>query len=217
MHSKYISIIDFGMGNLSSVYRACKAVGVPSIVTYDKDVIKKSSGIILPGVGAFGNAMRNLEALDLTDIIRSKIETGTPFMGICLGFQLLFSKSYEFGQHSGLDVFKGEVVRFEQPISSNAKMKVPQVQWNTVYQKENKSWGNSFLEGIPNNSYFYFVHSFYVKPTDSLLPLSYTTYYDVNFCSSIQYENVFACQFHPEKSGIYGLNIYNTFKKSAIL
>lgn len=212
-----VAIIDYGMGNLFSVQRACQEVGLGPVITSDKKVILDSAAAILPGVGAFGDAMSNLKKLGLVTPIKKFIESGKPFMGICLGMQLLMSQSQEFGNFKGLDIIKGSVVKFPNIHSGNQKTKVPQVGWNRILlpaQKKEGYWSNSLLKDIAAGTFMYFVHSYYAIPLASGVILSVTNYEDTEYCSSLSYENIFACQFHPEKSASTGLKIYNNFSSA---
>lgn len=196
------------MGNLFSVKHACRTLGYEATITNDAKTIEKSDAIILPGVGAFGEAMQSLRNLHLIAQIKEFINLGKPFMGICLGFQLLFTESEEFGNYNGLDIFKGSVKKFPQ--NNNGKnIKVPQIGWNRIYSGNNENlWGQSPLKDIKNREYMYFIHSFFVNPEEDSIILSRTSYEGFEYCSSIKKDNVFACQFHPEKSGLEGLKIY---------
>lgn len=210
-NNNHIAIIDYEMCNIFSVKRACEHVGLHPLVTSDASAIMRSDAVILPGVGAFGDAMDNLKRLDLITPIKEFIESGKPFMGICLGMQLLMSESEEFGHHKGLDIIKGTVVKFP---AFRMDIKVPQVGWNRIYRPlhSNESiWQNSPLRGVMNNEYMYFVHSFYTVPEAPQLVLSYTNYEGLEYSSSFFFHNVFACQFHPEKSSIEGMKIYQNF------
>jgi glutamine amidotransferase len=195
-----IAIVDYGMGNLRSVEKGFKKVGVEAVVTSDPKAINDAGAIVLPGVGAFRDCIRNLTDLSLTEAIGRSIEKGKPYLGICLGLQVLFSESEEFGRCRGLDIFRGRVVRFR------IKEKVPHMGWNTV-QIGNRP---PILSDIPDDSYFYFVHSFYVVPDDAGVTAA-TTDYGVTFTSMIWKDNVFATQFHPEKSQKLGLRILKGF------
>lgn len=209
-----VAIIDYGMGNLFSVKQCCTNVGFNSIITSDIPIIMKSDAVILPGVGAFGEAMRNLGKKDLISPLKEFIESGKPFMGICLGMQLLMSESEEFGNHKGLNIFKGVVVRFSTIDKDNQKIKVPHVGWNHIFLPsfvENDYWNNSPLKFIKNGEFMYFVHSYYIVPSTAEVVLSVTKYGDMEYCSSILFRNVFACQFHPEKSATEGLKIYKNW------
>ncbi|MCX7770102.1 MAG: imidazole glycerol phosphate synthase subunit HisH [Proteobacteria bacterium] len=205
-----ISIIDYGMGNLHSVYNALKTMGFDAVVTSEKEDIYKSKGVILPGVGAFPDCMNNLKKLGLTNVIK-EIIFKKPFLGICLGLQLLFKESEEFGPAEGLGIFQGRVRKFPENMKiNNEKLKIPHMGWNKISKKSD----TPFLKGIPDNTYFYFVHSFYVECDDNLIAT--TTYYGINFVSSIYWQDtLFACQFHPEKSQKYGLKILENFANIA--
>jgi glutamine amidotransferase len=195
-----IAIVDYGMGNLRSVEKGFKKVGVNAVVTADPKTIDDAAAVVLPGVGAFRDCIRNLTDLSLTESIVRSIEKGKPYLGICLGLQVLFSESEEFGTCKGLDIFRGRVVRFR------IKEKVPHMGWNTIQIVKKPP----IFSGVPDNSYFYFVHSFYVVPDDAGVTAA-TTDYGVTFTSMIWKDNVFATQFHPEKSQELGLRILKGF------
>ena len=205
-----IAIIDYKMSNLFSVKAACEKVGLSPIVTSNGEEILSSDLAILPGVGAFGSAMDNIKSLNLDKIIYKYIESGKFFMGICLGLQLLFENSEEFGYaKQGLGIIKGTVKKFN--FKKNEKIYVPQIGWNKIFINEKKS--NTLpLKKDLDKSYLYFVHSYYVVPEDSKVILSETKYGEFNYCSSILKDNIFACQFHPEKSGTTGLEIYKNIR-----
>jgi glutamine amidotransferase len=196
-----IAIIDYGMGNLRSVQRAFEHVGAEVVVTAHRETIESASAVVLPGVGAFGKAMSNLEEAGLTDVIRQVIDGGRPFLGICLGLQLLFEESDEMGQHRGLGVFGGKVKRFE------VDLKVPQIGWNQIHIQQ----ASRLLKGVADGSYAYFVHSYYVAPADPAIVLT-TTDFEIDYASIIGQGNVFGIQFHPEKSQSVGLRILRNFK-----
>lgn len=209
-----IAIVDYQMGNLFSVQRACEQVGLRPVVTANVSVIMRADALVLPGVGAFGDAMAILSRLDLIAPIKDFIASGRPFMGICLGLQLLMSESEEFGSHRGLDLIKGTVVKFPTAGPGGRAVKVPQVGWNRIYRPENAgngAWVRSPLAGIANSEYMYFVHSFYAVPEDSRVVLSRTNYEGTEYSSSVLKDNIFACQFHPEKSSTEGMKIYHNF------
>jgi glutamine amidotransferase len=208
-----IAIIDYGMGNLKSVQKAFEAVGHHAVVTRDRRVIDNASHLVLPGVGAFGDCMANLEAYDLIEPIRGGIARGKPFLGICLGLQLLFTQSDEFGPHKGLDVLSGIVKRFRfEPSDRGASssdmvpFKVPHMGWNAVTIRRPAPP----LAGIDSGAHFYFVHSYYVEPADPTVTAT-STQYGIPFVSSVWQDNIFACQFHPEKSQSVGLQIIRNF------
>jgi len=199
-----IAIIDYGMGNLRSVQRAFEYVGAEAVVTAHREAIESASAVVLPGVGAFGKAMSNLERAGLTDAIRQVIAQGRPFLGICLGLQLFFEESDEMGQHRGLSVFGGKVKRFE------VGLKVPQIGWNQIHIQR----ASPLLDGVADGSYAYFVHSYYVVPADAEIILA-TTDYEIDYASIIGQDNVFGIQFHPEKSQVVGLRILRNFTELA--
>jgi len=204
-----VVVIDYQMSNLFSVQNACNYVGMNAIITSDKNIIMKADAAILPGVGAFGNAMSNLKKLDLIGSIQEFIQMGKPFMGVCLGMQLLFTESEEFGYHKGLDIIKGKVKKF----SKSSGDKIPQIGWNKINKVKNDKtrWKASPLREIKDDEYAYFVHSYFVEPEDKDVVLSVTRYADIDYCSSIISGNIFATQFHPEKSGQEGIKIYKTW------
>lgn len=195
-----IAIVDYGMGNLRSVEKGFAKVGVDARVTSDPRVVDDAAAVVLPGVGAFRDCVRNLTDLNLTGAVVRSIQKGKPYLGICLGMQVLFSESEEFGTCRGLDIFRGKVVRFQ------IKEKVPHMGWNTVKLLRRPP----VFGGIHDESYFYFVHSFYVVPDDEAVK-SGVTDYGLNFTSMVWKDNVFAMQFHPEKSQGLGLKILKGF------
>jgi len=197
-----IVIVDYGMGNLRSVQKAFERAGFGATVSSNPDEVAKADKIVVPGVGAFQAAMEALRGQGLVEPIKEAIAAGKPFLGICLGLQLLFETSYEDGRHEGLGVFRGDVVRFDEGLA----LRVPHMGWNSI-SIEKKS---SFLEGIPADSHFYFVHSYYVAPRDADITLT-STDYGVRFASSVERDNVIATQFHPEKSQSFGLELLRNF------
>lgn len=206
-----VVIIDYHMGNLFSVEQACKIVGLKPIISSKTSVIEEADAIILPGVGAFAEAMKNLRELNLVETLKKILQIEKPFMAICLGFQLLFSASEEFGVTEGLNVFSGRVKKFPTVSSTKSKIKVPQIGWNKIYSYDSQKWERSLLRGINNKEFMYFVHSFFVETEDENIQLTYTDYEGIKYCSSIEKDNVFASQFHPEKSGAEGIKIYKNF------
>ena len=198
-----IAIIDYGMGNLRSVEKGFLKVGVDVRVTNSPQDVQKADGVVLPGVGAFKDCMRELTNLELTDSIAQAIQSGKPYLGICLGLQVLFSESEEFGKCRGLDIFKGKVVRFH---FENNDLKIPQMGWNTIAFRKD----NPLFKGIPDKSHYYFVHSYYVAPEEDSI-IATTTDYGIEFTSSVWQDNVFAVQFHPEKSQALGLRLLKNF------
>jgi imidazole glycerol-phosphate synthase subunit HisH len=203
-------IIDYQMGNLFSVQHACVATGLDARIASDPAEILAADAAILPGVGAFGAAMENLEKLGLVSPIKDFIASGRPFMGICLGLQLLFSESEEFGSHRGLDLIPGRVRRFPAQDPAGTALRVPQIGWNQIHPPVSRpaAWAGTPLEGVKPGEFMYFVHSYYVEPEDPGTALSLTRYEGLEYCSSVRRKNIFASQFHPEKSAAEGLKIY---------
>ena len=197
-----IAIIDYGMGNLRSVQKGLEHVGFNAVVTRDVSEIDAARGVVLPGVGAFSACMENLGKFGLIEPIQEMVRRKKPFLGICLGLQLLFSESEEFGKQKGLDLFAGKVVGFH----AEENLKVPHMGWNRIEKKKE----SPFLEGIVSGDYVYFVHSFYVVPDESSIVATKTDYGN-SFVSSIATDRLFACQFHPEKSQELGLRILANF------
>jgi glutamine amidotransferase len=196
-----IAIVDYGMGNLRSVEKGFQKVGIDARIVTDARAIDDARGVVLPGVGAFRDCMLNLASHNLIDSIMKSIEKGKPYLGICLGLQVLFTESEEFGHSKGLDVFKGKVPRFPE-----GKLKVPHMGWNSIKIQRRPP----ILDGISDGEYFYFVHSYYVAPEDEDI-IATTTDYGIEFTSMVWRDNVFAVQFHPEKSQTMGLKILENF------
>lgn len=206
--NKKIIIVDYQLGNLFSVNQAFLNIGLNTIISSNPVDIENADAIILPGVGAFGDAMINLNKLGLTEPLKEFVNKGKPFLGICLGLQLLFSDSEEFGSSKGLNIISGTVKKFPKQDVDNKKLKVPQIAWNSVHEPHEGAWVNTPLEKIKEGEDFYFVHSFYVEPKDKKCVLTNTTYGSISYASSVLINNIFACQFHPEKSANKGLEIY---------
>jgi glutamine amidotransferase len=196
-----IAIIDYGMGNLRSVEKGLLKIGADVTVTSDPKIVNDAHAIVLPGVGAFRDCMKNLEGMALLEAVVSSIQKGKPYLGICLGLQILFTESEEFGRSEGLNIFAGKVVRFPEN-----NLKVPHMGWNTIRILNQPP----IFDGIQDGSFFYFVHSFYVAPDDENL-IATSTDYGVTFTSMVWKDNVFATQFHPEKSQGLGLRILKGF------
>jgi len=208
-----IHIIDYGMGNLRSVQKAFERVGAQAIVSGDPTDIECAEALVLPGVGAFGDAMRNLRAMGLIAPLLSAIERGKPTLGICLGMQLLFEESEEMGNYEGLGILPGRVRFFpfaNSPADSSgtrlSSLKVPHMGWNQIHIRR----AHPLLEGIADGSFAYFVHSYYVEPADPSLTLAETDY-GVDFASVVGRDNLLGIQFHPEKSQRVGLQILANF------
>jgi imidazole glycerol-phosphate synthase subunit HisH len=202
-----IAIVDYGMGNLRSVQKGFEKVGFDAVVTSDPKVLLNAERVVLPGVGAFRDCMRNLEEGGFIEPILKVIQDGKPFLGICLGLQLLFTESEEFGLHKGLNVIPGRVLRFPEGMQeADEELKVPHMGWNQL----NVQRQSPLLQGIDGGTNVYFVHSYYVKPEDESV-VATTTSYGIDFCSSIWRDNIVAAQFHPEKSQDKGLEMLKNF------
>ena len=203
-----VSIIDYGMGNLRSVQKAFEKTGCQADIVTTAREVENAGVIVLPGVGAFRKCFENLDRLGLISSIVKSIKSGKPFLGICLGLQILFSESEEFGVCPGLDVISGKVVRFQakQGEAGGALLKIPHMGWNSLTQLK----AAPHCAGIAQGAHFYFVHSYFVAPDDSSV-IATTTNYGIEFVSSIWKDNVFACQFHPEKSQTVGLQLLKNF------
>lgn len=215
MHKTDVAIIDYGLGNLFSIKHACEHVGLSIEITNSPDTVINARSVILPGVGAFGDAMHALKRLDLIAPLKDVAERGTPLLGICLGQQLLFSRSEEFGAHEGLDILPGRVQYFPVQQIDGRTYKVPQVGWNAILPPNNDpaAWKGTLLEGVTPGTDMYFVHSCHVVPDSDDLVLSSTTYGNVEFSSGSHKGNITAFQFHPERSGTEGLIVYANFAK----
>jgi len=202
-----IAIIDYGMGNLRSVQKGFEKIGAEAIVTADPQVVLQAAKVVLPGVGAFRDCMRNLEQAGFVEPILRVIADGRPFLGICVGMQLLFTDSVEFGLYQGLNVIPGHVLRFPDDMRVAAEeLKVPQMGWNQLRFKRRPP----AFEGIADGSNVYFVHSYYVQPDNDDV-IATTTDYGFEFCSAVWKDNIVATQFHPEKSQDVGLRILKNF------
>jgi len=195
-----IAVIDYGRGNLGSVENALERLGMRAVVTQDPRVVEDARALVLPGDGAFHDAMSNLQSLGLLEPLKAALDEGRPFLGICLGYQLLFTESEEFGQGKGLDVIPGTVRRFP------GGLKVPHMGWNAVEHRGDLP----IFDGIPSGAHFYFVHSYYPSATDPSLPAATCTY-GVTFPAAVGRGTLFATQFHPEKSQRWGLKLLENF------
>lgn len=213
-----VAVVDYGMGNLFSVLRACQTVGLAAQLTNSPSAVGEASAIILPGVGAFGVAMDNLRHLGLVDVLKQAVAEGKPLLGICLGMQLLMAESSEFGHYEGLGIIQGDVVKVPEGMSGGCRLKVPQVGWNGIRSAgagcdisgRGTTWDGTILQGLADGAYVYFVHSYYCRPAAPAV-LSCTQYGSLQFCSAVRQNNVQGCQFHPERSGSQGLQIYQNF------
>jgi glutamine amidotransferase len=197
-----IAMIDYDAGNIKSVEKALQKLGSDVVITKDPQVILGADKVILPGVGSFGDAMNNLKKYGLDEVIHQVVEKGTPFLGICLGLQLLFERSDESPEAVGLGILKGEILR----IPDAEGLKIPHMGWNSLHLQNN----GRLFKGLEENDYVYFVHSYYLKAADEEI-VKATTNYSVNIHASVEKDNVFACQFHPEKSSDVGLQILRNF------
>ena len=199
-----ITIVDYQMGNLRSVQKGIEKVGGNAVISSNPSEIANAEKLILPGVGAFGDAMAEIRKRDLAKPIVDFIDSGRPFLGICLGLQLLFERGLEHGEHEGLGVLGGDVVRFQIPGS----MKVPHMGWNTITKRAEAP----ILDDIDEGSHFYFVHSFYVRPSDPDV-IALECDYGIRFCAMVWRDNLYATQFHPEKSQADGLKLLRAFNQ----
>ena len=207
MNNKII-ILDYGIGNTRSIQNALERFQILSVLSKDRDEILNSSGIILPGVGAFATGMKNLNKFHLVEILSEAVERNIPLMGICLGMQILFDESEEFGSFKGLGFIKGKVKKLELKDEVNSKL--PHISWNEINSAK-LSWDDTILHGISSGENMYFVHSYAPCPIDESNILSQTEYSGNSFCSTVQKGLIYGCQFHPEKSGEKGLKILNNF------
>ena len=197
-----IAVIDYGAGNIQSVMKALRHIGCDCVLTSDPQIINKAQGAILPGVGSFGDCMDNIEKSNLTDVIKNYVKTEKPFMGICLGLQLLFPKSEESPNAVGLSLLKGTITK----IPSGEGIKVPHMGWNSLYIRKY----DGLFKGIEGNPFVYFVHSYYLTAENKDI-VSAQTFYSTEIHAAVQYKNIHATQFHPEKSGDVGLKILKNF------
>ncbi len=194
-----IAIIDYGMGNLRSVQKAFEYLGYKAVITQQPSEIQKADKVVLPGVGAFKDAMQTIKQKGIDKVLYDVVEQKKPLLGICLGMQMFFEKSYEYGEHKGLTILQGEIVKLPEGV------KIPHMGWNSLNIKKK----NPLFEGLSQEPYVYFVHSYHLNTEADIV--SATTYYGKEIQVAAQKENVFALQFHPEKSGDVGLNILQNF------
>lgn len=202
-----ITIVDYQMGNLRSVQKAIEHIGGTAVISSDAAEIAAAEKLVLPGVGAFGDAMAEIRRRDLVAPIRDFVASGRPFLGICLGLQLLFDQGHEHGTHEGLGILAGDVVKFDLPPT----YKVPHMGWNTITKHGN----GPVLDAVDDGTHFYFVHSYYVRPADPSV-VAMTCDYGGEFCAAVRRDNVFATQFHPEKSQADGLKLLAGFNSMAV-
>ena len=211
-----VAIVDYGMGNLFSIKHACAHVGLDTAITTSPAEILDADAVILPGVGAFGDAMERLQRLDLVQVLKNVADSETPLIGICLGMQLLMEESLEFGHHKGLGVLPGVVEPLGRPVGPGGELKVPHICWDRLYKTGDSPdpWNGSLLSGLADGTFMYFVHSLYVRLEVESAQIASTHYGDVEFCSAFSHQNIFACQCHPERSGAEGLKIYGNLARS---
>ena len=210
MLSKKITIIDYGCGNILNLARAIKFIGYEVDITHDKNKIINSSYVILPGVGAFGNAMKQIEKYNLHNTILEYAKSNKPLLGICLGMQILLTVSYEFGVHKGLGLIEGKVIKISN--EKNKEIKIPHMGWNEIYPNNNKKeWKNKILKNSSIGKSFYFVHSFVCITKDYDSTIAVCNYSDISIPAVVATGNVFGCQFHPEKSSDNGLAVLKNF------
>lgn len=215
-------IVDYGMGNLFSIDRAINYVGCSALISGDPKVVAAADRIILPGVGAFGKAVEELNKRNLIEALKAVVNQGRPLLGICLGMQLLLTESHEFGIHKGLNLIPGTVRRFKEVSSPHEKWKIPQTGWNSIEVPEQINaasgpdaslWNGTVLQGLHGGDYVYFVHSYICVPEEQSCCIAETEYGGDRFCSVVALKNIYGCQFHPERSGEAGLAIYKNFLK----
>ena len=210
MLSKKITIIDYGCGNILNLARAIKFIGYEVEITHYKNKIINSSHVVLPGVGAFGNAMKQIEKYNLHSTILEYAKSNKPLLGLCLGMQILLTVSYEFGVHKGLGLIEGKVIKISN--EKNKEIKIPHIGWNEIYPNNNKKeWKNKILKNSLIGKSFYFVHSFICLTKDSDSTIAVCNYSDISITAVVATGNVFGCQFHPEKSSDNGLAVLKNF------
>lgn len=208
---KTVTLLDYGSGNLHSVRRALEYLGAAVLITSDQDVAAKADRLIIPGVGAFGESVSKLTSTGLKQAIIENVNRGTPILGICVGMQILFTSSVEFGHHEGLGIIPGQNLLLNPRSADGEALKVPHIGWSELQQGYDRSWSGTILEGIHPGTRCYFVHSFAPHADVKYDVLAETHYADVRFCSVVNRGNVWGCQFHPEKSGPKGLTILDAF------
>ncbi len=207
----HVAIVDYGLGNLFSIQRACEQAGLSVSITSDAAKLETSDAVLLPGVGAFATAMESLQNLGLTGPVKELALSGKPLIGICLGMQLLMTESREFGRCAGLGLIEGTVERL--PGGGGTGLKVPHVGWSPICEPVPGAWRGTLFDGVENKAYMYFVHSYYVRPKDEGTILSKSRFGERDFCSAIGRGTIMGCQFHPERSGPEGLRIYRNIHR----
>jgi glutamine amidotransferase len=209
MREKKIVIIDYGIGNIRSIFNAFVHLGIMPNLTADKKSILEADALVLPGVGAFSKGMSNLSNADLTETIKAFVRKGNPFIGICLGMQMLFEESDEFGVTPGLGLLKGKVTKLRT--SNEHEEKLPHVSWNELNEPYPGRWNDTFFDGLSLKSDAYFVHSYVGVPENTNVILATSNYGGSDFCAAVHHDNIYGTQFHPEKSGANGLHILKNF------
>lgn len=204
-----IVVIDYGLGNIRSILSALKKNDVDVIVSSNREKILSADGLVLPGVGAFAYGMERLKAKNIDIMIHDFVATGKPLLGICLGMQMLFDSSIEFGDTLGLGIVPGRVLSLKNILTGNDKL--PHVCWSEIYSRQPLSWKETILNGITNMENMYFVHSYYAQPLNNQDVLSSSSFSGIDYCSTVKHKNVYGCQFHPEKSAESGLKIISNF------
>ena len=212
-----VAIVDYGMGNLYSVQQACRIVGLSASITSSPEEVVAARAVILPGVGAYPDAIATLERLGLASAVREVAASGRPLVGICLGMQLMMSESEEFGRHAGLGIVPGRVLKLPTE-ERGVRVKVPQIGWTAVHRPTRgvsggDPWRETLLDGTPDGEPMYFVHSYFVAPERDDAAIAISRYGDVEFCSALAVGNVVGCQFHPERSGRAGLHLYQNLAR----
>ena len=207
-----VHIVNYGMGNIKSVQRGIEHAGGEALICADPNLIRKADRVVLPGVGAFGNGMHGLRENGVLEALSEFVATGKPLLGICLGMQMLFDRSEEFGDHQGLGFIPGVVKKIPSLDDQERIRKLPNVGWLPLQKPVGRSgWNGSILENVHEGDFFYFVHSYMAVPVNQNLMLAQCEYYGVKITAAVQHENITGLQFHPEKSGKYGLNLIKSF------
>lgn len=211
MNAPEVTIIDYGVGNLLSVQRGFEHCGAKVILSANPEKILAAQRVVLPGVGAFGNGIQALKALQLVHVIQEIAESGTPLLGICLGMQLLLEHSEEFGSSNGLALIPGHVTAIPDLSTSGESLKIPHIGWNKIFPPKQTDWHGTLLSGNQPDDAMYFVHSFMANPDDNKYRLAECTYGGYQIAAVIRHDNIMGCQFHPEKSGEHGLKVLRQF------